>query len=208
MGRLDADPDDHLSPSDQQEGEDYPCDIADEGGRVRSLRYDTYGRLTTATDLGGNVFTSEYDATSGTWKKWGGQWGHPLATSPQNRGGKRGVTGLNGADRAGIVRSMFHFGGSQDRSLNGAESARPLAWSLWAARKLLVKRSAGFFCGPLSRLEDCLFWKIQRPARDGAELNTHTLSHDESSPQAPGPIETSARAQFPDAGDPPARRGH
>ncbi|HRI16586.1 MAG TPA: hypothetical protein PLX89_26635, partial [Verrucomicrobiota bacterium] len=23
----------------------------------------------TATDLGGNVFTSEYDATSGTWKR-------------------------------------------------------------------------------------------------------------------------------------------
>ncbi|HRI15585.1 MAG TPA: RHS repeat-associated core domain-containing protein [Verrucomicrobiota bacterium] len=55
--------------SDEQEGEDYPYEITDEGGRVRSLRYDTFGRLTTATDLGGNVFTSEYDATSGTWKR-------------------------------------------------------------------------------------------------------------------------------------------
>ena len=52
-----------------QEGEDYPYDLTDEGGRVRSLRYDSFGRQTTATDLGGNTYTSQYDATSGVWKR-------------------------------------------------------------------------------------------------------------------------------------------
>jgi RHS repeat-associated protein len=58
--------------SPDQDAEDYPYDITDEGGRVRALRYDSYGRLQTATDLtgsGGNTYTSEYDPTSGAWKR-------------------------------------------------------------------------------------------------------------------------------------------
>jgi RHS repeat-associated protein len=51
--------------SPDQEAEEYPATITDEGGRTRTNSYTSLGQLETATDLGGNRWTNKYDSTSG-----------------------------------------------------------------------------------------------------------------------------------------------
>jgi RHS repeat-associated protein len=51
--------------SPEQEGEEYPATITDEGGHVRQFGYTGLGQLERATDLGGNWWTNQFDATSG-----------------------------------------------------------------------------------------------------------------------------------------------
>jgi YD repeat-containing protein len=52
--------------SPDQEAEDYPTAITDEGGRTRNLEYNSSGQLRRATDLSGTVWwTNQYDVTSG-----------------------------------------------------------------------------------------------------------------------------------------------
>ncbi len=49
----------------EQEAEEYPATVTDEGGRVRSYAYTDLGQLLTATDLGGNLWTNQYDLDTG-----------------------------------------------------------------------------------------------------------------------------------------------
>ncbi len=50
----------------EQEAEDYPATITDEGSRTRIYTYTALGQLLTATDLGGtNTWTNQYDADNG-----------------------------------------------------------------------------------------------------------------------------------------------
>ncbi len=51
--------------SPDQEAENYPQTISDEGGRTRTYSYTALGQLQTATDLGGNTWTNQYDSVSG-----------------------------------------------------------------------------------------------------------------------------------------------
>jgi len=48
-----------------QEAEDYAQNVTDEGGRTRTYSYTELGQLQTATDLGGNTWTNQYDLASG-----------------------------------------------------------------------------------------------------------------------------------------------
>ncbi len=51
--------------SPDQETEDYPFTITDEGGRTRTNTYTPRGQLETSTDLGGNQWINQYDQVSG-----------------------------------------------------------------------------------------------------------------------------------------------
>jgi YD repeat-containing protein len=51
--------------SPDQEAEDYPVSVIDEGGRTRLFTYTDIGQALTATDLGGNIWTNQYDLDSG-----------------------------------------------------------------------------------------------------------------------------------------------
>jgi RHS repeat-associated protein len=51
--------------SPDQEAADYPASVTDEGGRTRSYTYTDFGQLLTASDLGGNLWTNQYDPDSG-----------------------------------------------------------------------------------------------------------------------------------------------
>ena len=65
--------------SPDQEAEEYPATVTDEGGRVRQFGYTTLGQLERATDLGGNWFTNQYDADSGALTNVLGPTGERLA---------------------------------------------------------------------------------------------------------------------------------
>jgi RHS repeat-associated protein len=51
--------------SPEQEAEEYPATITDEGGRVRSFGYTGIGQLQWASDLGGTKWTNVYDTANG-----------------------------------------------------------------------------------------------------------------------------------------------
>jgi RHS repeat-associated protein len=51
--------------SPDQEAEEYPATITDEGGRTRTNTYTARGQLETSTDLGGNKWINKYDTVSG-----------------------------------------------------------------------------------------------------------------------------------------------
>jgi RHS repeat-associated protein len=52
--------------SPDQEAQEYPATITDESGRMRSFTYSSSGQLLTATDLGGDTWTNNYDSTNGS----------------------------------------------------------------------------------------------------------------------------------------------
>jgi RHS repeat-associated protein len=65
--------------SPDQEAEEYPTTVIDEGGRLRQFGYTALGQLERATDLGGNWFTNQYDADSGALTNVLGPTGERLA---------------------------------------------------------------------------------------------------------------------------------
>ena len=53
--------------TEEQEAEEYPVAITDEGNRTRRYDYDDLGRLYRATDLSGATWwTNQFEAESGT----------------------------------------------------------------------------------------------------------------------------------------------
>ena len=52
--------------SPEQEAEEYPATVTDEGGRVRRFEYTSLGQLKRATELSGSTWwTNQYDSANG-----------------------------------------------------------------------------------------------------------------------------------------------
>jgi RHS repeat-associated protein len=72
--------------SPDQEGEEYPASITDEGGRTRNFGYTPLGQLERASDLSGIWYTNQHDSASGQLTNVLGPTGESLSYVYDNLG--------------------------------------------------------------------------------------------------------------------------